>query len=68
MKRKFKRVAIQPCNWHTQSELSYLAFFADADKRTAKGECQTQCYVCGYWFWPHEFGVDPFSKIKNTTT
>lgn len=60
--RKFKRVAIPPCPWHTQDKLSYLRASEDADNRMANGERQSQCHVCGYWFWPHEFGVDPFSK------
>lgn len=63
MKRKFKKVNVPPCPWHKPSNLSYISFFNDADKRTLKGEAQTQCNICGYWFWPHEFGIDPFAKI-----
>lgn len=61
---EFKRVVTPPCSWHTQDELGYLAAHEDADKRTSKGERQTQCHVCSYWFWPHEFGIDPISKLK----
>jgi hypothetical protein len=46
--------------------MGYLQFFADAEKRTAAGQEQKQCPVCGYWFWPDQFGVDPISLLKGS--
>lgn len=63
MKKAFKRVSIPPCPWHKNKNMGYLQFFADADKRDAKGERQLQCKVCGYWYWPDHFGIDPVSKL-----
>lgn len=65
-KSRFKRVAIPPCPWHKNDKLGYLQFFEDGDKRTAKGERQIQCHVCGYWYWPDMFGVDPITKLITT--
>jgi hypothetical protein len=47
------------CPWHRPSELGYLAWHEDAERRGAAGEKQQQCPVCHYWFWPHEFGEKP---------
>jgi len=63
-KKAFRRVIIPPCAWHTQDKLGYLQAHEDAGKRAANGERQTQCVVCGYWFWPNEFDIDPLTKLK----
>lgn len=64
VRQKFNPVAIPRCPWHKPTQLGYLQFHEDASKRDKNGERQKQCHVCGYWFWPHEFGVDPVSKLK----
>lgn len=63
--KKFERVAIPRCPWHVQDDLGYLHWFEDAAKRDAKGQRQKQCHVCGYWFWPDLFGIDPITKLKS---
>ena len=30
----------------------YLKWFDDAEKRTKRGEIQSQCTECKKWFWP----------------
>lgn len=42
------------CSTHKPDNLPYLAAHSDADKRMDKGEKQTQCPICKYWFWKHE--------------
>jgi hypothetical protein len=61
---KFTPIAIPACVWHKNDKLGYLQFFEDCDKRSAKGEKQKRCHVCGYWFWPDQFGTDPFTLLK----
>lgn len=65
MRKKFKPVAIPACPWHESKSdtMGYLQFFEDCDRRNAKGERQQQCHVCGYWFWPDQFGTDPVAKF-----
>lgn len=63
-KNKFKKVEIPKCSWHTRTGYqSYLQAFEDAEARLKRGEEQVRCAVCGYYYWPDEFGVDPVSKI-----
>lgn len=38
----------RPDNWN------YPGFFADAERRTRRGQEQRQCPGCGLWRWPHE--------------
>lgn len=62
-KKKFERVRVPECPWHQSPEMGYLRWHRDAEKRDAEGQKQKQCPVCGYWFWPDQFGVDPISKL-----
>lgn len=65
MRKQFKRVAVPKCPWHDSKSdsMGYMQFFRDCEQRAAKGEEQVQCHVCGYWFWPDQFGVDPVAKF-----
>jgi hypothetical protein len=65
MRKKFKPVAVPPCPWHESKsgDMGYLRWYEDCEHRSAKGERQQQCHVCGYWFWPDHFGVDPVAKF-----
>lgn len=65
MKEKFKKVVPVRCPWHTPDYLGYMQWHDKAERLTAEGKEQTQCHVCGYWYWPDEFGVDPITKIIN---
>ena len=67
-KKKFTPVAIPPCPWHKNHEMGYLQFFEDAAKRDEKGQRQKRCHVCGYWYWPDHFGVDPFTQLLTPNT
>lgn len=66
MRKKFERITIPKCPWHNDPEMTYLKFFSDAGRRAAKGEEQMKCAVCGYWFWPDQFGVDPVTLEKTS--
>ena len=45
--------------------LSYLAFFDDAEKRTAAGQKQTLCGECQRWRWSDESAVcRSFRSVK----
>jgi hypothetical protein len=53
----------EKCHWHKGSNLGYIAFFEDCEKRAAKGQEQKQCPICLYWFWPDKMG-----RMPKTTT
>jgi hypothetical protein len=38
--------------------LSYLAFHADAERRTKAGQVQKQCPVCKLWRWPDQIKTE----------
>ena len=58
MRRRTKAtVATGGCLWHNRSNLGYLAFHQDAERRDKAGERQSQCADCGLWLWPHEMGT-----------
>jgi len=53
--KKSKSKLPPKCPTHKPDNLGYLAAHADADRRMAKGEKQTQCPICKYYFWKHEY-------------
>lgn len=67
-KKKFTPVVVPKCPWHESKSdsMGYNQFVDDAERRTAAGQEQKQCHVCGYWFWPDQFGVDPITLLKTS--
>lgn len=47
------------CDFHKPDNLEYRETHEDAQERMLAGESQVQCRFCKYWFWPHEYGVEP---------
>ncbi len=50
--------AMNECK-HNPDSLPYTSAHADAARRLARGQRQTQCQVCKKWFWRHEFKQEP---------
>lgn len=46
---------IKECSTHKREEMSYLVWQANAKERLKKGDKQTQCKVCGRWYFEDEF-------------
>jgi hypothetical protein len=51
---KNKTIPKEPCKKHKAENLPYLAWHAYAKERTDKGDKQTQCKVCGRWYFKNE--------------
>jgi len=49
-----KSISKEPCKKHKAPKLSYLAWQAYAEKRTKKGDKQTQCETCKRWYFKDE--------------
>lgn len=47
------------CSWHQRSQLGYIAWHEDAERRTNAGERQRRCPVCLRWLWAEEWGAPP---------
>lgn len=45
-----------PCDSHKNTHFEYLAAHWDAARRIKRGEKQTQCSKCGYWYWGDKKG------------
>lgn len=44
----------EPCKTHKRTT-NYLNWVDYAEKKKAKGEKQTQCNICGRWYFKDEF-------------
>jgi hypothetical protein len=51
---KDKIIPKEPCKKHKVEELSYLAWHEYAKERTQNGDKQTECKVCGRWYFENE--------------
>jgi hypothetical protein len=49
-----KSIPKEPCKKHKAPNLPYLAWQAYAKERTKKGDKQTQCKICGRWYFKDE--------------
>ena len=45
----------EQCKRHNRDNTNYLGWIEIAEQRRKKGEKQTQCKVCGRWYFPDEF-------------
>ncbi len=46
----------EPCNSHKRESVykSYMEYHIKAEEKKAKGETQTQCKICGRWYFKDE--------------
>lgn len=49
------KITKEPCKKHKAENLPYLAWQAYAKERIQKGDKQTECKVCGRWYYKDEF-------------
>lgn len=47
---------LEMCLIHKPTKLRYLEVFKWAEKLSSEGKVKSQCFTCGYWFFPHEQG------------
>ena len=46
------KVTLTACDEHEMGPTGYLAWHADAEIRSKRGERQVVCDECGLWSWP----------------
>lgn len=51
---KTKKLCPKKLCQHDDDKLLYIAAYAEARRRLARGERQWACLRCGRWFWHHE--------------
>ena len=48
------KITKEPCKKHKSPELTYIAWHAYAEERYKKGDKQTQCSICGRFYFKDE--------------
>ena len=47
-------VLLEGCKTHKAKKLTMIAWYSDCERRRKLKQKQTQCPICGHWYWPDE--------------